>query len=89
MPYQELERKEESPASPTMRELAMVLFRQRKLFVAVSGLVFVLAVVYAFAGATYRAQVRVLVRRGRADPPVAAQENAPPDFSAWRSLRKN
>jgi uncharacterized protein involved in exopolysaccharide biosynthesis len=37
--------------------------------------------VYAFAGATYRAHVKVLVRRGRADPPVAAQENAPPDFS--------
>jgi uncharacterized protein involved in exopolysaccharide biosynthesis len=81
MPYQELERKEENQVSPTMRELAMVLFRQRRLFVAVSGLVFVLAVVYAFAGATYRAQVRVLVRRGRADPPMAAQENAPPDFS--------
>ena len=64
-----------------MRELAMVLFRQRKLFVGVAGLVFVLAVVYAFAGATYRAQVRVLVRRGRADPPVTAQPNAPPDFS--------
>ena len=59
----------------------MVLFRQRKLFVGVSGLVFVLAVVYALAGATYRAHLRVLVRRGRADPPVAAQENAPPDFS--------
>ena len=42
---------------------------------------FLLAVVYAFAGAEYRAQVRVLVRRGRSDPPVAAQENAPPDFS--------
>src|SRR5208282_4555325 len=70
----------ESPA-PTARELAMVLFRHRKLFLVVSGLVFVLAVVYAFAGATYRAQVRVLVRRGRADPPVTAQQNAPPDFS--------
>ena len=81
MPDQDLTRKEEEPVSPTMRELAMVLFRQRKLFVGVSGLVFVLAVVYAFAGATYRAQVRVLVRRGRADPPVTAQANAPPDFS--------
>ena len=81
MPDQELVRKEENPVSPTMRELAMVLFRQRKLFVGVSGLVFVLAVLYAFAGATYRTQVRGLVRRGRADPPVAAQENAPPDFS--------
>ena len=64
-----------------MRELATVLFRQRKVFVGVSGLILVLAVVYAFAGATYRAHVRVLVRRGRADPPVAAQENAPSDFS--------
>jgi uncharacterized protein involved in exopolysaccharide biosynthesis len=73
--------RKEEPVSPTMRELVMVLFRQRKLFVGVAGLIFVLAVVYAFAGATYRAHVRVLVRRGRADPPVAAQENAPPDFS--------
>ncbi len=81
MPGQELIRKEEEPVSPTMRELATVLFRQRKLFVGVSGLVFVLAVVYAFAGTMYRAQVRVLVRRGRADPPVTAQPNAPPDFS--------
>src|SRR5580698_2805983 len=72
-------RKEE--VSPTMRELAMVLFRQRKLFAGIAGLVFVLAVVYALAGATYRAHVRVLVRRGRSDPPAAAQENAPPDFS--------
>ena len=83
MPDQEPARKEkeEEPVPPTLRDLAMILFRQRKLFVGVSGLVFVLAAVYAFAGATYRAQVRVLVRRGRADPPVTAQPNAPPDFS--------
>ena len=67
----------------------MVLFRQRKFFVGVSGLVFVLAVVYAFAGATYRAHVRVLVRRGRADPPVTAQPNAPPDFSRVEVTKKN
>src|SRR5271169_4413888 len=78
---QDLARREEVPESPTMRELATVLFRQRKLFVGVAGLVLVLAVAYAFAGASYRAHVRVLVRRGRVDPPVAAQENAPPDFS--------
>jgi uncharacterized protein involved in exopolysaccharide biosynthesis len=81
MPDQDLAHKEKELASPTMRELAMILFRQRRFFVGVSGLVFVLAVVYAFAGATYRAQVRVLLRRGRSDPPMAAQENAPPDFS--------
>jgi uncharacterized protein involved in exopolysaccharide biosynthesis len=67
--------------SPTLRELAMVLFRQRTAFLSVSGLVFGLAVVYAFAGASYRSEMRVLVRRGRVDPPAMAQQNAPPDFS--------
>jgi len=81
MSDQESARKEADPASPTVRELAILLFRQRKIFAGISGLVLVLAVVYAFAGATYRAHVRVLVRRGRADPPVTAQPNAPPDFS--------
>jgi len=71
----------EPPVSPTIRELAIVLFRQQKAFIGVSGLVLILAVVYAFAGATYRARVRVLVRRGRVDPPVTAQPNAPPDSS--------
>jgi uncharacterized protein involved in exopolysaccharide biosynthesis len=68
-------------ASPTLRELAAILFRQGKLFLGVSGCIFALAIVYAFAGASYRAHARVLVRRGRADPPVTAQQNAPPDFS--------
>jgi uncharacterized protein involved in exopolysaccharide biosynthesis len=78
---QDLVRKETEAVSLTTREMAMVLFRQRKPFVGMAGLVFVLAVIYAFAGATYRAQVRVLVRRGRSDPPATAQENAAPDFS--------
>lgn len=66
---------------PTMRELVMVLFRQGKVFGGVAGLVLFLAVLYASAGASYRAHLRVLVRRGRSDPPAAAQANAPPDFS--------
>jgi uncharacterized protein involved in exopolysaccharide biosynthesis len=70
----------EIPA-PTLRELAMVLFRQRRIFIGVSSVIFLLALAYAFFGASYRAEVRVMVRRGRADPPVAAQQNAPPDFS--------
>jgi uncharacterized protein involved in exopolysaccharide biosynthesis len=74
-------RRTEDAESPTMRELAMVLFRQGRLFVVVSSVVFVLAMVYAFFGATYRAQLRILVRRGRSDPPATGQPNAPPDFS--------
>jgi uncharacterized protein involved in exopolysaccharide biosynthesis len=74
-------RKEEDSASPTLREVAILLFRRGKLFVGVSGMVFALAIVYAFTGTTYRAHARILVRRGRADPPLTAQQNAPPDFS--------
>src|SRR5260370_13079752 len=81
MPGQNPGRKAEEIASQTLRELAAVLFRQGTFFVCVWGLVFGLAIVYAFTGATYRAHARVLVRRGRADPPVTAQQNAPPDFS--------
>jgi uncharacterized protein involved in exopolysaccharide biosynthesis len=64
-----------------MRELAMVLFRQGKLFIAISVFFFVLVVIYALVGTSYRANLRVLVRRGRSDPPVTGQQNAPPDFS--------
>ncbi|HVI09081.1 MAG TPA: hypothetical protein VND65_12395 [Candidatus Binatia bacterium] len=74
-------RNPEAVQSPTMRELATVLFRQRKSFLTIAGLVLILAVVFALAGEKYRSQLRILVRRGRADPPVAAQQNAPPDFS--------
>ncbi len=81
MQEQDPSRKTVEAVSPTMREVAIVLFRQRRLFVGVSGLVLLLAIVYAFAGATYCSHVRILVRRGRADPPVTAQPNAPPDFS--------
>src|SRR5258706_337157 len=81
MPDQDPARKAEQPVSPTVREVAIVLFRQRKVFVGVSGLVLVLAVVYAFPRATYRAHLPVLVRRGRVDHHVTAQTNTPSDFS--------
>jgi polysaccharide biosynthesis protein PslE len=70
----------ESPP-PTAREIAMVLFRQSKVFGGVAALAFSLAVVYAIAGESYRAHLSVMVRRGRSDPPVTGQQNAPPDFS--------
>ena len=69
-----------SPA-PTMREVAMVLFRRRKLFVCASGVVLAAAILYVFAGARYQADMKLLVRRGRADAPVSAQENAPIDLT--------
>jgi uncharacterized protein involved in exopolysaccharide biosynthesis len=59
----------------------MVLFRRRKVFAWVSGLVFAIAVLYAFLGTKYEANMKVLLRRGRANAPVAAEENAPLDLT--------
>jgi len=59
----------------------MVLFRQQWVFVCVSGLVLAGAILYIFAGARYQAHMKVLVRPGRADAPVSAQENAPLDLT--------
>lgn len=70
----------EAPA-PTVRELAMVLFRQRRVFVWASAVVFGAAVLYALLGASYKAEMKILVRRGRADAPVSAGENAPLDLT--------
>jgi uncharacterized protein involved in exopolysaccharide biosynthesis len=68
-------------ATPTLRELAMMLFRQRRVFVCISALVIAATIFYAFAGARYQAHMKILVRPGRADAPVSAQENAPIDLT--------
>jgi uncharacterized protein involved in exopolysaccharide biosynthesis len=81
MPDEDLIRKEVQTSTPTARELAMVLFRRRKVFVWMAGLVMALTVLYAVAGARYRAEMKILVRPGRADAPLSAQENAPIDLT--------
>ena len=48
--------KEEEKQLPTLRELMMILFRQGRVLVGVWGVIFVIAVLYAFMGATYRAR---------------------------------
>jgi len=64
-----------------LRELAAVLFRQRGVFVCASVLVLSVVLLYVFAGARYEAEMKILVRRGRADAPVSAGENAPLDLT--------
>lgn len=59
----------------------MVLFRQRKAFLGCAGLVLGVAILYAVTGTSYRANMKILVRRGRADAPVSAGENAPLDLT--------
>jgi uncharacterized protein involved in exopolysaccharide biosynthesis len=59
----------------------MILFRRRTTFICVAGFVLAVAVLYAAVGTTYQATMKVMVRRGRADAPVSAGENAPLDLT--------
>ena len=59
----------------------MVLFRRRKVFVCVSGAVLGAAILFALFGTEYEAHLNVLVRRGRANAPVAVEQNAPLDLT--------
>jgi len=59
----------------------MILFRQRKVFAWVAMAVFAGFVAYSIVGTRYQANMKVLVRRGRADAPVSAAENAPIDLT--------
>src|SRR5438270_7230898 len=70
-----------SPSIPTLRDLLMVLFRRRRTFAWVAGLVFAVALLYALTGTKYRANMKMLVRRGRAEAPVSATVSAPLDLT--------
>ena len=58
-------------SSPSLRDLAAVLFRQKRLVVLSFAMVLLAVVLYGFLAPSYRAHMRVLVRRGRMDPAVA------------------
>ena len=85
----DLIRNRPQPSTPTLRELAMVLFRQRRVFVSISCLVFAVAVLYAAVGTKYQASMKVLVRRGRADAPVTSAENAPLDLTRMATTEED
>jgi uncharacterized protein involved in exopolysaccharide biosynthesis len=79
-----LDRRRTSRASsPTLRDVLSVLFRQRKLGMISFAAIFLGAVLYGFLLPSYQAQMRVLVRRGRVDPPMTAQPTALSEFSRY------
>ena len=53
-----------------MRDLLAVIFRQRKVALTVFVVTFVAIVTYGFLAPSYQSEMRVLLRRGRADPAV-------------------
>ena len=65
------------PASPTLRDLLAVIFRQKR--VATGSFLFVLILTAAHVWITpaYQAHMKVLLRRGRVDPVITAEPNSP------------
>jgi uncharacterized protein involved in exopolysaccharide biosynthesis len=68
-------------ASPSLRDVMAVLFRQCKLLVISFAVVFFSVLFYLLLANSYQAEMKVLVRRGRLDPPMAPQPTAVSEFS--------
>ena len=81
MPDQPLTRTRTPDTVPTVREMAIVLFRRRRVLAGVALCVLVASVLYATFGTSYEASMQILVRRGRAEAPVSAGQNAPLDLT--------
>ena len=65
-------------ASPTRRDLLTVFFRQRRLFFWSFIVVFAGCLAYGIASRSYRAEMKVLLRRGRLDVPMSAEPSTMP-----------
>src|SRR5271168_2275601 len=62
----------------TLRDVTAVLFRQSRLLMTCFVVIFALAVILSGAfSPTYKAEMKVLVRRGRIDPVVTSQSSSP------------
>jgi uncharacterized protein involved in exopolysaccharide biosynthesis len=78
----ELFRNSRPTPSPSLRELAAMLFRQSRLFGASFVCVFLAILLYALLVAPrYEGHLKVLLRRGRTDPVVSPQPTSAADFA--------
>jgi succinoglycan biosynthesis transport protein ExoP len=66
--------------SPSLRDVAAVFFRHQELLAVSFLLVLTAGVVYAVLVPSYKAEMKVLVRRGRIDPAVTPTQTASPAF---------
>jgi uncharacterized protein involved in exopolysaccharide biosynthesis len=64
---------EHQPFTLTLRDVAAVLFRQRWLLLASFVVILIAAVASGALTPTYKAEMKILVRRGRVDPVVTSQ----------------
>src|SRR5579864_2515558 len=66
-----------SDRSTTLRDLAAVFFRHQKLFVVSFVVVLVIGMLWVILAPSYKAEMKILVRRGRIDPAITPTETAP------------
>jgi uncharacterized protein involved in exopolysaccharide biosynthesis len=64
----------------TMRDLLLIVFRQRRLLLVSFVATFAAVLLYGLLTPSYQAQMKVLVRRGRIDPVVTSTPTQPPLF---------
>jgi uncharacterized protein involved in exopolysaccharide biosynthesis len=67
--------------APTPRDLLAILFRQQKLFVRLFLAVFTLVLLYGILFPSYRAEMKILVRRARIDAMAASTPSQSPQIS--------
>ena len=64
-------------ASPTLRDLLAVVFRQKRLVMVTFSLVLAGVVTYGIVAPPYQSEMKVLLRRGRMDPEVTPIPSQP------------
>ena len=85
--HEMLEQNSHLASMPTMRDVLAIVFRQRWLLL-VSFVAILLGIVFSgVLTPKYEAQMKILVRRERADPMISSQANAPSQ-SGGRRLPK-
>ncbi len=66
--------------SPTLRDVAAVFFRHKRLLSISFCLVFAAGLMYTVLFPTYKAEMKVVVRRGRIDPVITPTQTPSPVF---------
>jgi uncharacterized protein involved in exopolysaccharide biosynthesis len=66
--------------SPSLRDVAAVFFRHQKLFAGSFLLALAAGVTYVVLSPSYKAEMKVMVRRGRIDPAVTPTQTPSPAF---------
>jgi len=69
-----------SAPAVSMRDVLVVVFRQRRLLLSSFVATFLAVLLYGLLTPSYQAQMKVLVRRGRIDPVVTSTPTQPPLF---------